>query len=833
MTVATVSSTVAPTSSPTASLAPAPDARAQAEQARLAAADEVSAQHFAALQAQRLAYLGEQGIAQVRAAWVFAHAAHRGQWRSSGDPYITHPIAVADICAQWQLDAHALMAALLHDAMEDCGVTRAQLQERFGSTVAALVDGLTKLDKLQFNTREEGQAQSLRKMLLAAAQDVRVILIKLADRTHNMRTMGDMPRSKWARISRETLEIYAPMAHRLGLHARYRELQQLCLRHLLPWRYAVLEKAVQREAQARVRSTTRLQQQMQHALQAALGSDQLRVNVRPRSVYSVWARMKQTRSSFAKVTDALGFEILAPTALECYTALGVLHQLYKPVPGRFKDHIAIPKANGYQSLHTTLAGPAGASLHIQLRTPQMQHIAGAGIAARGAVPTDASASTPAAPIDTRWLQSLLDIQRDSLDASEFWDNVKVDLRGDAVYVFTPNSRVLELPRGASVLDFAYTIHSDVGHHASDALVNGQAAALHTVLKNGDVVQVRTHPSAQPQPEWLNFVRTGRARARIRSHLKTAAQHQATHLGEQLLAQALRAEGYAQLPAASEHALWVAVLQHSHHSSRAELLTDIGSGGTLPEWSARLIATQLNARGQRPDAVLLSLGRFTNPNAERSAAARSAFVIDASTQANVHLARCCHPVPGDPITGYLAHGQGLHVHHSHCAQLERERSRDAERIVPVQWGDGSEHARTSDASPHSPDAALGSPHHSPITAALAASVAAPSRSTAEDFAPEASTAATSHAAPTAEHLYDAPITLTLHNTRGALAQVTQEISAAAADIRRLDMDEHASSHQHSPMRMTLSVRHAQHLQDVLQRLQRLSCVRSAERTLPAS
>src|SRR6476619_8134816 len=508
------------------------------------AAANAAAASFASLTAA-LDYLGPAGIELVRQAYRFADEAHLGPLRANGEPYITHPIAVAAQCAEWKLDAQALMAALLHDAIEDCGVTKPELIERFGAPVAELVDGLTKLDKLQFNTREESQAESFRKMLLAMARDVRVILIKLADRTHNMRTLDDVPREKWGRTSRETLDIYAPIAHRLGLNQTYRELQELAFRHLRPWRHAVLDKAV-----AKARSRRRdLIQKVQREVEATFEQSGMPVQIagREKTLYSIYKKMDEKHLSLAQVNDIYGFRVVVPTVTDCYTALGVLHQMYKPVPGRFKDHIAIPKVNGYQSLHTTLVGPSGVNVEFQMRTEAMHLVAESGVAAHWLYKASDLDSDSADRLGTKWLQSLLDIQHETRDAAEFWDHVKIDLFPDAVYVFTPKSQIMAMPRGATVVDFAYSIHSNVGDRTVAARINNVQVPLRTELKNGDVVEVVTAPVSTPNPAWLGFVRTGRARSKIRHHLKSMAQAESQQLGEKLLAQALRAEGVEKLP----------------------------------------------------------------------------------------------------------------------------------------------------------------------------------------------------------------------------------------------------------------------------------------------
>src|SRR5687767_14239811 len=551
--------------------------------------DKSSAQaaSFAALK-DKLAYLPKAEIKKVREAYKFADEAHLGQFRASGEPYITHPIAVAGLCADWKLDAQAVMAALMHDAMEDCGITKPELIARFGAPTADLVDGLTKLDKLQFSTREEGQAESFRKMLLAMARDVRVILVKLADRTHNMRTLEDAPREKWARISRETLDIYAPIAHRLGLNQTYRELQDLSFRHLRPWRYAILAKAVTKARGRRRDLIQKVQQELEAAFAAAGMS--VRMAGREKTLYSIYRKMEEKHLSFAQVTDIYGFRLIVPTVIACYTGLGILHQMYKPLPGKFKDHIAIAKLNGYQSLHTTLVGPAGVNVEFQLRTEAMHVVAESGVAAHWLYKAAEPSAATSDRLGAKWLQSLLDIQDETRDAAEFWDHVKVDLFPDAVYVFTPKSQILALPRGATVVDFAYAIHSNIGDHTSAARINGDQVPLRTELKNGDVVEVITAPVSTPNPAWLGFVRTGRARSKIRHYLKTLAHAESEGLGEKLLAQALRAEGLGNLPEDDdEHQqIWEKLLRFTGNRTRSELLTDIGLGKRI----ATIVAKRL-------------------------------------------------------------------------------------------------------------------------------------------------------------------------------------------------------------------------------------------------
>jgi GTP diphosphokinase / guanosine-3',5'-bis(diphosphate) 3'-diphosphatase len=658
-----------------------PKGAVSADAARAAAAS------FAALTA-KLDYLSEPDRELIRKAYKFADEAHLGQLRGNGDPYITHTIEVAAQCAEWKLDAQALMAALMHDTLEDCGVTKTEVLEKFGSAVAELVDGLTKLDKLEFNTREENQAESFRKMLLAMARDVRVILIKLADRTHNMRTMSDMPRNKWARISRETLDIYAPIAHRIGLNATYRELQELSFRYLHPWRYETLSRAVQR-ARSRRRD---LIQKVQRDVEASFEQAKISISLsgREKTLYSIYRKMDSKHLSFAQVTDMYGFRVIVAGITDCYTALGVIHQLYKPVPGKFKDHIAIAKINGYQSLHTTVVGPSGVNVEFQLRTEAMHLVAESGVAAHWLYKTREQPdldgvegqALPAENLGTQWLRSLLDIHNENRDASEFWEHVKLDLFPDAVYVFTPRSEIMAMPRGATIVDFAYAVHTDVGDHTMGAKINGEQVPLRTELKNGDVVEVITAPFSKPNPAWLGFVRTARARSKIRHHLKTMSHHQAEDLGEKLLLQALRAEGIDRLPDAQETGLWDKLLHFSGNKTRAELLADIGLGKRVASIVAKRLLNLLAEKGHKADPLLMSRERFT----AHEQLSQGSIVLDGRDGGTVQYAACCQPIPGDTITGYLGRGEGLQVHRAECSVAKRLTQKDKERFIAVEWSE---------------------------------------------------------------------------------------------------------------------------------------------------
>ncbi|MFY8083456.1 MAG: RelA/SpoT family protein, partial [Rubrivivax sp.] len=637
--------------------------------------------------------------------------------------------------------------------------------------------GLTKLDKLQFNTREESQAESFRKMLLAMSRDVRVILVKLADRLHNMRTMLAMEPHKRQRIAAETLDIYAPIAHRLGLNQTYRELQELSFQHLHPWRHAVLSRALQRARGHRRDIVDRVQKDVEKAF----GTAKIRIGIsgREKTVFSIYRKMRDKHLSFTQVSDLFGFRITVPSLPECYLSLGVLHQLYKPVPGRFKDYVAIPKANGYQSLHTTLVSPLGTAVEFQVRTQAMHAVAEKGIAAHWMYKRDAGGKKTTGDdpqtLGATWLQSLVDIQDETRDAAEFLEHVKIDLFPDEVYVFTPRSKILALPKGATPVDFAYAIHSDVGDRCVAAKVNGEPASLRTELRSGDVVEVVTAPGARPNPGWLNHVRTGRARSKIRHYLKTMEQEESYALGRQMLAQALRAEGLtlpgddpADTSAGDKAAaVWQQLTRWSGARTAADLLVDIGLGRKIAVIVAKRMAQLLAEQGTRPDAVTLTLGHFaSDDNAPR----QGVVFIDGGQEGTVRLATCCRPIPGDPITGYLGKGEGLLVHTAECHTGRRLFERDSERWMHVEWAE------------------------EPVRA------------------------------------FETSLVVMVVNGKGALAQVATAISKAEADITHIDMG-HEKGMESAELRLLVNVRDRVHLAEVMRGLRRAAPVMKVARVKP--
>src|SRR5919197_351675 len=530
----------------------------------------------------RFGYLKPKDVARLEEAYCFSEAAHAGQTRQSGDPYISHPLAVAEILAGWHLDGQTLMAALLHDVTEDTSVTKDEISDTFGKPVADLVDGVSKLDRIEFQSAEHVQAENFRKMLLAMARDVRVILIKLADRLHNMRTLGAVAPAKRRRIARETMEIYAPIANRLGLNALYHELQQLAFSHLYPRRSRVPAKATKGAGGNRREMIGKTLDAVKKKL--ADGGISATVQGREKHVYSTYRKMIEKHLSFSEVHDIFGIRVIVADIPTCYLAMGALHSLYKPIPGKFKDYIAIPKANGYQSIHTDLIGPYGVPVEVQIRTEQMHRLAESGVASHWLYKDETDQLSDLQKQTHRWLQSLLEIQHQSGDPREFLEHVKVDLFPDEVYVFTPKGKILSLPRGATTVDFAYAVHTDIGNRCVAAKVNGELVPLRQELRSGDRVEVITASHAKPNPGWLQYVRTGKARSNIRHFLKTMQYEESASLGERLLDQALRAlKGTL---AEVDDASWERVVRDGGARSKEELLADIGLGKRLPAVVAR-------------------------------------------------------------------------------------------------------------------------------------------------------------------------------------------------------------------------------------------------------
>ena len=622
-------------------------------------------------------YLSPAELKKIKEAYRFSDEMHLGQVRKSGEPYISHPIAVAEICAEWKLDAQAIMAALLHDVMEDQDVRKDELIERFGAPVAALVDGLSKLDKIEFQSQIEQQAENFRKMLLAMARDVRVILVKLADRLHNMRTLDAMSSEKRRRIARETMEVYVPIAHRLGLNNIYRELQELSFAHLYPLRYRTISKALRAARGNRREVVSKILTSVKESLDRA--GIKAGVYGREKTLYGIYRKMRNKQLTFSQVLDVYGFRVVVENFDGCYRALGNLHALFKPMPGKFKDYIAIPKLNGYQSLHTTLIGPYGTPVEFQIRTENMHGVAESGVAAHWLYKNQDGQLTDLQQRTHAWLQSLLDIQHQTGDSAEFLEHVKVDLFPDSVYVFTPKSIIIALPRGATALDFAYSIHTDIGDHAVSARINHEQAALKTELRNGDIVAIDVSDDARPTPNWLAFVRTGKARSAIRHHLRTIDREEAIDLGRMLLEQSL---AVLDLPSKISTQIAERLLNETGVKSVSDLYAEIGVGKRMAMLVARHIQS-LEASQADKNQPQQSI-----PSAESKI--KPVIISGREPSTSVQLATCCLPIPGDALAGQLRRDQTLHVHVADCEVAKRQRAKEQSRWIDVSWA--ADHAR---------------------------------------------------------------------------------------------------------------------------------------------
>ena len=615
----------------------------------------------AALAAQLATYLPPAQIERVRGAYAVGARAHASQRRRSGEPYITHPVAVATILAGLHLDAETVIAAMLHDTLEDTAITRAQLEASFGTTVTDLVDGVTKLERVDFASRPEADAESFRKMLLAMARDLRVILIKLADRLHNMRTIASMPLEARRRIARETLDIYAPIAGRLGMNAIRAELQDLGFRNLYPDRYKIIASRIKNTVGNRRESMAKIEQ----ALAERLAADGIPVRIvsRIKAPYSIWSKMRSEHKTFDQLMDVYGFRLVTDTVAHCYQALGSAHSLFKPVDARFKDFIAIPKANGYQSLHTVLFGPFSAPIEIQIRTEEMDTVAERGVAAHWSYKQEAVPANSAQSRARAWVSGLADSQAATPSSLEFIENVKVDLFPDEVYLFTPAGDIQALPKHATALDLAFAVHTDVGMHAVVARVDGKLSPLRTQPASGQTVEVITAPSAAPNPQWLDFAVTGKARAAIRQYLKHLQHEDAIDFGHRMLESALDAGG-SSLDAIPPEALDRFLADNSLRRLE-DLLSDIALGNRMPDQVA---------------AKLIALGGAVIGTAQHRF---EKIRISGAERGILSFGNCCHPVPGDDIVGYLSPGKGIVVHRVECPNVV-ELFKLPERRVEIGW-----------------------------------------------------------------------------------------------------------------------------------------------------
>lgn len=693
---------------------------------------------FAGLREVLIKYLSATEVEQITAAFLLSHDAHQGQQRTSGEPYITHPVAVARILAMMRMDAQTIMAALLHDVLEDTPMTRQQLVERFGEQVADLVEGVSKLTRFPFTTQAEAHAENLRKMMMAMVQDIRVILIKLADRLHNMRTLDALRPDKRRRIARETLEIYAPIAHRLGIYSVREELEDLGFAALYPVRYRILKAAVDKLRGHRKQVVSNIQQVFEQRIQSAqlIGY----VQGREKHLFSIYRKMREKVGVFAQVTDIYGFRIITDSIDSCYRILGLMHNLYKPVPGRFKDYIAIPKSNGYQSLHTTLKGPRGLNIEVQVRTEEMDHLANHGIAAHWIYKGGKAPSNTAHIRAHEWMHQLLELQKSTGDSVEFIENVKIDLFPDEVYVFTPKGKIVELPVRATPVDFAYAIHTDVGNRCVAAKINDQLAPLTSTLRNGQTVEIITAPGARPNPAWLNFVISGKARANIRHVLKTQHHGEAVTLGQRMIEKILGVP-IAQIPEERMRA----TLRNTRHKTMDDLWADVGLGNI----AALVVAHRLQPDSDRKTATELDTVTHDKP-----------LAIHGSEGLLIHYAKCCYPVPGDPIMGVVTSGRGIVIHHESCHNLGEHR-KHADKYLPVQWED---HVSGE---------------------------------------------------------FVAAIRLDVANQRGVLAQLASHIADAEGNIVNIDIDERDGSFY--TMTLLISVHHLEQLEKIMKKLRTIPAI----------
>ncbi|MGC9456190.1 MAG: RelA/SpoT family protein [Halothiobacillaceae bacterium] len=622
---------------------------------------------FVPLERHLAEYLDAEQIARVWDAFRFGAEAHAGQTRKSGEPYITHPVAVAHILADLRMDEATLVAAILHDVIEDTPTAREEIVHRFSEEVARLVDGVSKLTQIRFKSKAEQQAANFRKMMMAMVEDVRVILIKLADRLHNMRTLGVMRPDKRRRIARETLEIYTPIANRLGLNALRHELEDLGFMAQHPLRYRVLAQAVKKARGNR----NEVMQEIQHRFESRFSEENLaaQIQAREKRLYSIYRKMHQKRLPFSEVFDVFAVRIVVESVDDCYRALGVVHNLYKPLPGRFKDYIAIPKANGYQSLHTILFGPHGIPLEVQIRTREMHQFAESGIAAHWLYKSQGDHGAVTQARAREWLRELLEIQQKAGNPQEFLESVKVDLFPDEVYVFTPMGEIFELPRRATVVDFAYAIHTDVGNTCVACKIDRRLAPLSTQVQNGQTIEIITANGAEPNPNWLSFVVTAKARTNIRNYLKHLQDEEAIRLGHRLLTKAMQHHGQELDAVPSERV--EALLTEYHCGSLGDLLREIGLGNRMAPLVARLLAG-----GEQEESGEISTAVHGR---------QAAVTISGTEGLVVTFAKCCHPIPGDDVAGFLSTGRGIVVHRRSCPNAA-DLGEHPDRWLDVDWAE---------------------------------------------------------------------------------------------------------------------------------------------------
>ena len=623
-------------------------------------------QQIDALCHQLTSYLAPAHVQQVRRAYFYAEQAHDGQKRTSGDAYVTHPLAVARILADMGMDPHSLMAALLHDVIEDTGISKSALATQFGETVAELVDGVSKLTQIEFNSKAEAQAENFQKMTLAMAKDIRVILVKLADRLHNMRTLGVLKPEKRRRIARETLEIYAPIANRLGMNSLRLEFQDLGFYAMYPMRARRIATAIKAAAGHRKEIVSKIRENLERCL--AQEGHTAEVTGREKHLYSIYVKMRAQHKSFTDIMDVYAFRIIVDNVDSCYRVLGAVHSLYKPVHGEFRDYIAIPKANGYQSLHTVLVGMHGLPIEVQIRTREMDVIAETGVASHWLYKSGDDNKPSSTEIRAReWIKGLLELQQRAGNSLEFIEHVKVDLFPDEVYVFTPDGEIIELPAGATAVDFAYAVHTDIGNSCVACKINRQLAPLSQILQSGQTISIVTTADAQPNPAWMNFVSTGKARSAIRHFMKTQRHAESTELGGRLLEKALQSMG-ASLETINPEAK-TALVTSAGFTHFDDILEDIGLGNRM----AYVMAKRLLPEQTMEDTSQQQTSRRS----------QAPLMIDVADGMVISFAKCCRPIPGDPIIAHISAGRGLVIHADHCNNIADMRH-NPEKCMAVNW-----------------------------------------------------------------------------------------------------------------------------------------------------
>jgi GTP diphosphokinase / guanosine-3',5'-bis(diphosphate) 3'-diphosphatase len=710
-------------------------------------------------------YLKPQDIAQVWEAYRYAYHAHEGVVRKTGEPYITHPVSVACILADLHLDVPTLLAALLHDVVEDTDISTHDIKEKFGPQVAELVDGVTKLDKIEFQSASVAQAENFRKMLLAMSQDVRVILVKLADRLHNMQTLEAMRPEKQKLIAKETLEIYAPIANRLGLNDIYQALEDLSFQYLYPMRFRAISKAILAARGNRKEVVSKILESIKQQL-ITLNID-AEVSGREKHLYSIYKKMSGKTSAFSQIYDIYGFRVVVKDLSSCYLALGALHALYKPIPSKFKDYIAIPKANGYQSLHTTLFGPFGTPIEVQIRSSEMHNIADAGVAAHWLYKASDAQLTALQQQTHQWLQRLLEIQSESVDSLDFLEHLKIDLFPDEVYVFTPKGKIFALPKGATAVDFAYAIHSDIGNSCVAVRINQELAPLRTELHNGDHVEIITGSLAKPNPAWLNYVVTGRARAHIRHFLKSQQSTESAVLGERMLNQALRALHVEPNQITDDH--WQKLIRDYGLKKKSQILTEIGLGKRQNVMVAHQLLAMLEVQEVPEEGAIGKFlgGKFFDKIFGKTTKPLDTITIRGSEGMAVQFAQCCRPIPGDPILGFINKDKGLVVHTHDCPAIRKFRL-DPDKWLDVEWE------------------------------------------------------------PESKRLYKTNLNLTVANQPGMLAQIAAGIAEAGSNIDNVSVEEEDGS-KYANLYFTVQVKDRIHLAELMRSLRKIPDVVRINRT----